>query len=279
MAGMAEPRSVAEAYDRTGRSWQAGPEQVYRRLAEVLVARSPVPLTGLMVLDLGAGTGAASRAIAAAGGRPLAVDVAPAMLKAMGPAGPPAVVADALHLPLHDGSIDAVVAAFSLNHLADPVAGLVEAARVTRAGGPILASSYAEDDSHPVKDAVEAAATELGWTPPAWYRAVRTGAVPQMSTADRVRAVATEAGMLGGVEALRVPFPDLDASALVAWRMGMAQLAPFVAGLPSPDQARLARRAVALLGPDHPMLERSILVLIARRPTVERRDSRSPDAR
>ena len=69
-------------------------------------------------------------------------------------------------LPLRDHAVDAVVAAFSLNHLEDPVAGLREAARVTRTGGALLASAYAEDDTHPAKDAAEAAAREYGWESP-----------------------------------------------------------------------------------------------------------------
>ena len=158
LAAMAEPQSVAEAYSRTGAAWQAGPERVYRRLAAELVARSPIPLAGRLVLDLGAGTGAATVAIRAAGGRPIAADVAPGMLAAMGADRPPVVAADALALPLRSAAVDAVVAAFSINHLVDPEAGLREARRVTRPAARVLASSYAHDDAHPAKQAVEEAA-------------------------------------------------------------------------------------------------------------------------
>jgi ubiquinone/menaquinone biosynthesis C-methylase UbiE len=67
------------------------------------------------------------------------------------------VVADARRLPSH-GSCAAVVAAFSYNHVPDPDAALVDAARVVGPGGVVLASAYATQDTHPVKAAVDRAA-------------------------------------------------------------------------------------------------------------------------
>jgi SAM-dependent methyltransferase len=262
--------TVAEAYSITGAAWREGPERIYGRLADVLVDASPVPLTGQSVLDLGAGTGAASRALRRAGARPIAADVALGMLATLGPDAPPRVAADALALPLRNGAVGGVVAAFSLNHLTHPVAGLREAARVTRPGGVVLASAYAEDDTHPVKEAVESAASARGWRAPDWYVEVRRDAVPRLATVQRVNGVAEEAGLAARpgtfrVEAVRVPFPELSAPDLVAWRMGLAQMAPFVAALSSASQRELAADAIARLGPEPPPLVRSILVLIATR--------------
>jgi hypothetical protein len=59
--------SLRDAYSATGVAWRDGPERVYQRLADVLVAASPLPLTGQRVADVGSGTGAASRSIAQAG--------------------------------------------------------------------------------------------------------------------------------------------------------------------------------------------------------------------
>jgi hypothetical protein len=61
---------------------------------------------------------------------------------------------------------------------------------------------------------------------------------------------------------VRVPFPELRAEDLVAWRLGMAQHAPFVAGLSPADRDAVRDRAVALLG-DAPPLVRSFLVITA----------------
>lgn len=264
--------NITEAYSASGQAWAGGPMRVYGRLAEAVVRACPVPVADRVVLDLGAGTGAASRAIARAGGRALAVDRARGMLEVGrdqptetddGPV--PATVGDALALPFASGAFDAVVAAFSLNHVADLAGALREAARVTRSGGAVVASGYADDDRHPVKDAAATALAEYGWTEPSWYADLRRQAIPGLATPAAARAAAREAGM-GEVRAwkLSVPFDDLDAPGLVAWRLGMAQYAPFVAGLDPTARAELGSRALALLGSDFAPLRRSVVLLTVR---------------
>ena len=257
--------SSAGAY--SGSAWERGPARIYNRLAEVVVAALPVAVTGGSALDLGAGTGAASRALLAAGAsRVVAVDSAMAMLTHDAHQRPPAVAGDALALPFADGAFDAAVAAFSLNHLADPAAGLREAARVTRPGGGVAASAYADDDDHPVKHAVVAALTARGWTPEPWYQALQVDAAPKLATVAAAGAAAEAAGIGAEVEQVRVPFHDLDATALIAWRLGLAQHAPFVDSLPTDaDRAALADDAAARLGDSWPPLERSIIILRAAR--------------
>ena len=57
----------------------------------------------------------------------------------------PAVTADVTALPFRSGAFDVVVAAFVVNHLPDPTAGLTELRRVTRPGGAVLASTFSVD--------------------------------------------------------------------------------------------------------------------------------------
>ena len=152
----------AAAYSAGARAWADGPERVYGELARLLVACAPESLVGRRVLDLGSGTGAASRPAVEAGARVVAIDAALGMLQRTSATRPPAMVGDARSLPLRDGALDAVVAAFCLNHLEEPAEGVREVGRVTRAGGHLLASTYARDDDHPVKDAVERALSECG---------------------------------------------------------------------------------------------------------------------
>lgn len=255
---------LTAAYSATGGAWQRGPGRVYDRLAEVLVARAPVPLCGRRVLDVGAGTGAATRAALAAGaGGVVAVDGAIGMLAHDADRRPPAVVGDALALPFSEDAFDAAVAAFSLNHLTDPARGLREMARVTRPGGALVAGSYGADDTHPAKAAVEAALTARGWRPEPWYAAVKAEAVPQLATVDACAAVAEAAGLDAFIEPVPVPFPGLDAADLVAWRLGMAHHAPFLSRLSSNERDAIAADARALLGPVVPPLVRSILVMVA----------------
>jgi SAM-dependent methyltransferase len=256
--------AVAAAYSATGGAWQRGPGRIYDRLAEVLVGGSPVPLGAARVLDVGAGTGAATRAVLAAGaGAVVAVDAAFGMLAHRADDRPPAAVADALGLPFTSGAFDAAVAAFSLNHLTDPAAGLREMRRVTRRGGPLLAASYAADDVHPVKAAVEAALAARGWTPDPWYLSMRTMATHALGTVAHGAAAAVGAGLEAEVEVVNVPFPELDPHDLVSWRLGLAQHAPFVAGLSPVERDAVAADAVRRLGDRPPPLVRSVLLVRA----------------
>jgi hypothetical protein len=155
------------------------------------------------------------------------------------------------------------VAAFSLNHITDPGGGLAEMARVTSAGGALAASAYAADDTHPVKAAVEGALTARGWAPEPWYRAVQDEAAPLLATVDGAAAVAVGAGLDADVEIVRVPFPEVDSTAMVRWRLGMAQHAPFLARLSDEENAEVMGDALDRLGADPPPLVRSIVVLRA----------------
>jgi SAM-dependent methyltransferase len=256
---------VAAAYSDTGTAWQQGPGRVYDRMAEVVVAASPVAPGGAAALDLGAGTGAATRALFAAGASSVvAVDAAFGMLAHDAANRPPAVAGDAVALPFATGAFDVTIAAFSLNHLTEPADGLREAARVTRPGGGIVASAYAADDDHPVKQAVEAALTSRGWKPEPWYRTVREQAAPKLATPAAAREAAGAAGLDAEVENRRVPLPELGAAELVAWRLGLAQHAPFVGRLPTAaERAALVDDAIERLGDDWPPLVRSVVILRA----------------
>jgi SAM-dependent methyltransferase len=90
-------------------------------------------LTGRLVLDVGAGTGAVFHRLVAAGAHAIAVEASWPMLAHRASSRPPAVVGDITRLPMVDGAVDGAAAAFVLNHLADPAA-LVELRRVVRPG-------------------------------------------------------------------------------------------------------------------------------------------------
>lgn len=259
--------TLAGAYSETGGAWEQGPARVYDRLAAVLINRSPVPVGGGRVLDVGAGTGAASRAALAAGAaEAVAVDAAFGMLAHHSTTRPPGVVGDALALPFAPSAFDATVAAFSLNHLTSPAAGLREMARVTRAGGAILGASYAWDDTHPVKEAVNDALVARGWAPEPWYTSLGVHALPLLATAERFADAARDAGLAAKAEAVRVSLPELDPRDLVAWRLGLAQHAPFVARLSSQERHALVEDALSRLGEKPPQLVRSVVLLIAVKP-------------
>lgn len=231
--------------------------RVYGPLAAALVARSPIDLRGCAVLDHGAGTGAASSA--ARESQLVAVDNAIGMLLDRRASRPPAAVGDALALPFRSGAFDVVIAAFSLNHLVDAAAAAVrEIGRVARRY--VLASTFATDDDHPVKRAVDDALTEAGWTSPEWYRE----SVAARHAWGSVEAV-TATFELGGlvperIEHERVRFPHLSPRDLVRSRLGLAQCAAFVS---SHDERAIEARALELLG-DAESLVRSVIFITAR---------------
>lgn len=263
---------VADAYSAAGEAWHDGPTRIYDLLAREQLTTAGVSLAHAAVLDLGAGTGAASRAAAAAGARSVtAVDVAAGMLMVDRDRRPPATIGDALALPFADGVFDITIAAFSLNHLDDPVAALGEASRVTRGGGWVLSSSYAADDTHPVKRVVDEVAGRWGWNPADWYESLRSRTAPRLATLDRVRDAATAAGLTEiAVEGRSVRFAELGPGDMVAWRLGTAQLAGFLAGLDAASRRELEVEAITELGSDPPVLERSVLYLAGQVP--DRRD-------
>jgi ubiquinone/menaquinone biosynthesis C-methylase UbiE len=255
--------SLAAAYSLSADAWTRGPTLLYGRFAELLVATSPVSFGGALVLDLGAGTGVGSRAAEAAGARVIAVDLALGMLVADRERRPPAIVGDAVALPFASRGFDIVLAPFCLNHLAEPSAGVAEAARVLRPDGVLLASTYAADDDHVVKAAVDQALSETGWAAPDWYGEVKA-AMASWGTVDAAAAAIERGGMAPVlVERCEVTFSELTPLDLVAWRLGMAHTAPFVAGLDRLRRDDLVQRALDLLGPDPPPLVRRVIFLAA----------------
>jgi SAM-dependent methyltransferase len=124
----------------TGAALDPGVTPLHARIWELLPARAD-----LVVADVGAADGPLAAARPAGRlARVVGIDRS-AVLLAGHPR--PAVRADAVALPLADGSVTAVVAVNMLYHLADPVAAIREAGRVLAADGVFIASTISRHDS------------------------------------------------------------------------------------------------------------------------------------
>ena len=114
-----------------------------------MLAAAAAPAANERVLDVGAGTGAVSRAVRAVqpGARIVALDPSIDMLNASRRGGIEDTVLAALpQLPFVSASFDLVVCAFVLTHVDDADASLTDMARVLRAGGRIGVSAWAAGD-------------------------------------------------------------------------------------------------------------------------------------
>lgn len=244
-----------------GAAWAAGPGQVYALLAEAAVGLLPEDLSGVLGLDAGAGTGAATRALRRRGARMLSTDRSLAMLAA-GPV--PAFVSDIRRLPLADGSVDLAVATLVLSHLADPHAGLAQLRRVTRPGGTVLATAFVAGASHPVKHAIDRVLDRYGYQAPDWYAELKALGEPRTGDAAALAELASTAGLVDvRVDELAVDLASLDAGALAGWRLGMAQVAPYLAGLEPDVRDRLTAEATDAVRGCRPADPLPLLVLRA----------------
>jgi ubiquinone/menaquinone biosynthesis C-methylase UbiE len=103
------------------------------------------------VLDLAAGRGALSTALAGRAGRMVAVDAAPRMVELLA-RDLPAVeshLMDAAALEFPDATFDQVVAGFVMHILPDPVAAVAEVRRVLRPGGQFAFTIPGRADGSP----------------------------------------------------------------------------------------------------------------------------------
>ncbi|WBB78050.1 methyltransferase domain-containing protein [Micromonospora sp. WMMD882] len=105
------------------------------------VARHLDPRPGVRVLDLGSGTGRWAQAFTAWYDRVEVVAVEPAEAMRARSVYRPVVAGDAEHVPLRDGSVDAVWLSTVVHHVPDLTRAARELRRVLRPGGRVLIRS------------------------------------------------------------------------------------------------------------------------------------------
>ena len=124
--------TIAPRYDLVNRVMTFGLDVHWRRRAVRSLDLGPAAT----VVDLACGTGDLCRVLAAAGYRPVGVDLSLGMLRHARTSAP-LVQADALHLPIGDGAVDGAVSGFALRNFVALAPVLAELARVVRPGGRV----------------------------------------------------------------------------------------------------------------------------------------------
>ena len=218
-----DPRAVRRAAERAAASSDAVDVVAARARAEMLSRLEGLPLTPAVVLDLGAGTGQATRALRARykKARVLALDVSTAMLaeahrRASWLRRFDLIRADACRLPLQDASVDLVYANLMVPWATDPDGLLAELRRVLRPRGYLTFSTLGPDTLLELREAW-AAADEAPHVHPfadmhdvgdALVRAGFTGPVLDVDrltvTYGSVDALYADLGALGARNALAV---------------------------------------------------------------------------
>lgn len=139
---------VAAKYDRTNAVLSLGNDRLWR----AATTRAVEPRRGQRILDLAAGTGASSVALARSGAEVVAADFSPGMIaegrRRYGDLTNLSFVeADATELPFEAGEFDTVTMSFGLRNVAQPKTALRELRRVTKPGGRIVVCEFSRPPS------------------------------------------------------------------------------------------------------------------------------------
>jgi 2-polyprenyl-6-hydroxyphenyl methylase/3-demethylubiquinone-9 3-methyltransferase len=137
------PNDPRQYDDLAGEWWRVnGVFSVLHWLAEArgrLVP--PAERPGAVLVDLGCGAGLLAPYVAGKGYHHVGVDLTRSALEQAADHGVTAVQADAVHLPLADGSADVVTAGELLEHVVDVRGVIGEACRLLRPGGLFVADT------------------------------------------------------------------------------------------------------------------------------------------
>ena len=145
-----DPEDVSRMFDRVAKRYDIlndllslGQTKRWRKEVSKIIAPKP----GERILDIAAGTGTSSAALARSGAEVIAVDFSRGMIETGKRLHPDLtfVFGDALALPFNDDEFDIATISFGLRNTHDTSKALAEALRVTRPGGRI----YVVEFSHP----------------------------------------------------------------------------------------------------------------------------------
>ncbi|UTX53345.1 class I SAM-dependent methyltransferase [Leucobacter aridicollis] len=142
---------VSPKYDLLNDVLSAGNSRLWR----IATTRAIAPRKGMRILDLAAGTGTSSAALAAHGAHVTAADFSEGMLaegrrRNAGNDLIEFVWADATQLPFDDDSFDAATISYGLRNVSEPKQALAEMARVVKPGGRVVIAEFSRPSSEAV---------------------------------------------------------------------------------------------------------------------------------
>lgn len=131
---------VARGYDRTNAVLSVGNSALWR----AATVRAVDPKPGERILDIAAGTGTSSVALARSGAEVVALDFSPGMAAEGRRRHPDLqfVQGDAEKLPFGAGEFDAVTISFGLRNVQHPHVALAEMRRVLKPGGRVVICEF-----------------------------------------------------------------------------------------------------------------------------------------
>jgi demethylmenaquinone methyltransferase/2-methoxy-6-polyprenyl-1,4-benzoquinol methylase len=140
---------VAPAYDKMNTLLSLGASSLWR----IAMVRALSLTAGDRVLDIAAGTGTSSAAIARTGARVTALDFSAGMVEVGRERHPDIefVVGNAEQLPFDDASFDAVTISFGLRNVNDPRRALAEMKRGLAPGGRLVVCEFTTPPNSVVK--------------------------------------------------------------------------------------------------------------------------------
>lgn len=145
---------VSTKYDRMNAVLSVGNDALWR----IATTRAVGPAAGERILDLAAGTGTSSAALARNGAQVVAADFSPGMIavgreKYADRSDIQFVEADATDLPFADEEFDATTISFGLRNVVRPKDALAEMLRVTKPGGRIVICEFSTPTFGPMRAA------------------------------------------------------------------------------------------------------------------------------
>ena len=137
-------------FDRRAASYESGVTSRWRDPVQRASLDALHIGAGDRLLDVGCGTGAASRSAASVAASVVGIDLSPEMIRqaqqlAEGFANVHFEIADSEHLPFEDGAFTAVLCSNSFHHYPDPAQAVREMARVLAPGGRLVIGDACSD--------------------------------------------------------------------------------------------------------------------------------------